>query len=255
LEGSLDEPTVRRLNARVKAGESQARVAADFLRDKLGVSVEAAEEPAAVRVARRTAEHLALVAAGLTPAVLVGVPLGVFAFRRPRAGRLVVGAAGLIQTIPSLALLMFLLAVPPSLGGGLGFTPAAVALFLYALLPIVRNTATGLSDIPPSLREAADGLGLTGWQKLRLVELPLAARAILAGVKTSAVITIGTATLGAFIDAGGLGMPIREGLVNNDLGRIFQGAVPATLLALAAEGAFDLLERAVVPRGLRLKRN
>jgi osmoprotectant transport system permease protein len=181
----------------------------------------------------------------------VAVPLGVLAAKRPRLGQVVIGAAGLVQTVPSLALLVILVALPPAVGGGLGWRPAAVALFLYALLPIIRNTATGLTDIPPNLREAAAGIGLTPWQSLRRVELPLAARSIMAGVKTAAVIAVGTATLGALIDAGGLGVPIQQGLRTNDRGLILLGAVPAAGLALLVQGVFELLERAVVPRGLR----
>jgi osmoprotectant transport system permease protein len=134
----------------------------------------------------------------------------------------------------------------------LGARSAIIALFLYSLLPIIRNTATGLADIPPALREAADGIGLTAWQKLRLVELPLASRSILAGIKTAAIINIGTATLGALIDAGGLGVPIQQGLRTHDNGLILLGAIPAAGLALAAEALFGLLGRVVVPRGLRL---
>ena len=252
LEGQLDEPAVRRMNARTQAKESEAVVAASFLRDSLGVAVSDTEASPAARLLRQTGEHLRLVAVSLTAAVLVGIPLGVLSARRPRAGRFVIGFAGLLQTIPSLALLVFMVAVPVWLGGGLGPRPAIIALFLYSLLPIVRNTATGLTDIAPSLKEAADGLGLTAWQKLRLVELPLASRSILGGVKTAAVINVGTATLGALIDAGGLGVPIAQGLRTNDKGLILQGAIPAAALALLVEACFGLLERVVVPRGLRL---
>ena len=132
--------------------------------------------------------------------------------------------------------------------------PAIVALFLYSLLPIVRNTYAGLNDIPPSLRESAEALGLTPFARLRLVELPMAARSILAGIKTAAVINVGTATLGALIGAGGYGQPILTGIRRDDIGMILEGAIPAAILALAVQGAFELAERFLVARGLRLKR-
>ncbi|MBI4366667.1 MAG: ABC transporter permease, partial [Deltaproteobacteria bacterium] len=155
----------------------------------------------------------------------------------------VLAAMGLLQTIPSIALLAFMI---PLLG--IGTLPAVVALFLYGLLPIVRNTYTGLNEVPPLLKEVADGIGLTRWQRLRHVELPLAMRVILAGIKTSAVIGIGTATLAAFIGAGGLGEPIVTGLALNDTATILRGAVPAALLAIATEYGFLLLERRLVVR-------
>ena len=176
----------------------------------------------------------------------MAIPLGVFAARRRAAGRLVLAAVGVVQTIPSLALLVFMIPVL-----GIGARPAIAALFLYGLLPIVRGTHAGLVGIAPELRESAAALGLPPWARLRLVELPLALPSILAGVKTSAVIAVGTATLGALIGAGGYGQPILSGLRLDSLPLILEGAVPAAILALAVQGGFDLLERAVVPRGLR----
>jgi osmoprotectant transport system permease protein len=137
---------------------------------------------------------------------------------------------------------------------GIGGRPAIVALFLYSLLPIVRNTYAGLNDIPSSLRESAEALGLTPFARLRLIELPMAARSILAGIKTAAVINVGTATLGALIGAGGYGQPILTGIRRDDVGMILEGAIPAAILALAVQGAFELAERFLVARGLRLKR-
>jgi osmoprotectant transport system permease protein len=183
----------------------------------------------------------------LTAAILVAVPLGIFAARHERAGRVILGAAGVIQTIPSLALLVFMI---PLLG--IGGPPAVVALFLYSLLPIVRNTHSGLRDIPISVRESAIALGLTAGIRLRRIELPLASRSILAGIKTSAVINVGTATLGALIGAGGYGQPILTGIRLDDTTLILEGAVPAALLALLVQGAFDLADRVLVPRGLRM---
>jgi osmoprotectant transport system permease protein len=160
----------------------------------------------------------------------------------------ILAIVGIVQTIPSLALLVFLI---PFLG--IGGLPAMVALFLYSLLPIVRNTYAGLHDIPIQIRESAEALGLRAAARLRLVELPMAARAILAGIKTSAVINVGTATLGALIGAGGYGQPILTGIRLDDLGLILEGAVPAAVLALLVQGLFELAERWLVPRGLRLK--
>jgi osmoprotectant transport system permease protein len=182
----------------------------------------------------------------LLAAVAAAVPLGIVAARRPAAGRLILGAVGVVQTIPALALLVFMI---PLLGIGAG--PAIAALFLYGLLPIVRNTHAGLTGIAPELRESAAALGIPARARLRMIELPLAAAAILAGVKTSAVITVGTATLGALIGAGGYGQPILTGIRLASVPLILEGAVPAALLALVVEAGFGLLERIVVPAGLR----
>src|SRR6185369_5245582 len=179
-------------------------------------------------------------------AFAVAVPLGIVAARRPLLGRAILGAAGILQTIPSLALLVFMI---PLLG--IGSAPAIVALFLYSLLPIVRNTHAGLTGVPEPLREVARALGLGPGAALRLVELPLASPSILAGIKTSAVINVGTATLGALIGAGGYGQPILTGIRLDDVTLILEGAIPAALLALLVERAFDASERLIVPRGLR----
>jgi len=152
--------------------------------------------------------------------------------------------------VPSLALLAVLVSLP---GFGIGRQSAILALFLYGLLPIVRNTATGLQDIPQSLRESAQALGLSPVAQLRKIFLPLASRTILAGIKTSAVINVGTATIAALIGAGGLGELIVSGLSLNDNATILQGAIPAALLALAVQGGFDLLDRVLIPQGLRLQ--
>ncbi len=197
---------------------------------------------------RLTAEHVTLVLLSLALGVVAGVPLGVWAAHRPRAAKLILGSVGVIQTIPSLALLAFLIPVFRRIG----FVPALAALFLYSLLPIVRNTYTGLTDIAPSLRESAIALGLPRLGRLRLIELPLASRSILAGIKTSAVISVGTATIAAFIGAGGYGERIASGLALNDHQMLLAGAAPAAALALVAEAAFGWLEKLLIPRGLRL---
>jgi len=248
LEGLIGEQRMIALNAAAKLErQPEVAVAASFLAERLGIHTTAEVETRRQRIARRTLEHLGLVALSLAAAIVVAIPLGIVAARRARIGQLVLGLVGIVQTIPSLALLVFMI---PLLG--IGAPPALAALFLYSLLPIVRNTYTGLHDIRPELLESADAMGLPRRARLRIVELPLATRSILAGIKTSAVINIGTATLGALIGAGGYGQPILTGIRLDDIGLILEGAVPAALLALAAQGLFDLGERLVVPRGLRL---
>ena len=162
---------------------------------------------------------------------------------------MVLWVVAIVYTIPALALLVFLIPVL-----GIGPTPAIVALFLYGLLPIVRNTHAGLTGIPPPLRESAEALGLPAWARLRRIELPLAAGPILAGIKTSAVIAVGTATLGALIGAGGYGQPILTGITLYNIPLILQGAIPAAVMALAAQGLFGLAERRLIPAGLREQR-
>jgi osmoprotectant transport system permease protein len=247
LEGTIDEEAMIAMNARVKLdGEAEARVAADFLSRRLGLDVEVRLDGRLQRLGRYTVDHIALVSVSLIFAVLCAIPLGIVAAHRPRAGQIVLGIVGIAQTIPALALLVFMI---PLLGIGAG--PAVVALFLYSLLPIVRNTHAGITGIPRSLRESAEALGLPPGAVLRRVELPLATPSIVAGIKTAAVINIGAATLGALIGAGGYGQPILAGIRLDDTGLILEGAVPAALLALAVQAVFDLAERAVVPRGLR----
>jgi osmoprotectant transport system permease protein len=248
LAGKLSARTMTELNARVKIEHvPESRAAADFLAGALGIHAASVEEGRLARIWRHTREHLFLVVLSLGLAIIVALPLGIAAARRPRAGQLLLGVVGVVQTIPSLALLVFMI---PLLG--IGTPPALLALFLYGLLPIVRNTATGLRAVPAELTDAARALGLPEGAILRLVELPMASPAILAGIKTSAVINVGTATLGGIIGAGGYGQPIITGIRLDDVGLILEGAIPAALLALAVQGLFDVVERLVVPRGLRL---
>ena len=250
LEGRIDDAAMQRMNAAAKLeGLPEAAVAARFAGEKLGITVEVKEETRASRIFRHTREHLSLVAASLAAALVFALPLGIVAARRRRLGQGILATVGVIQTIPSLALLVFMI---PLLG--IGGPPAIVALFLYSLLPIVRNTHQGLTSIAPSLLESAEALGLPPRARLWRIELPLASRAILAGVKTSAVINVGTATLGALIGAGGYGQPILTGIRLDDLGLIMEGALPAAGLALLVEGIFNVSERIFVPRGLRLER-
>jgi osmoprotectant transport system permease protein len=249
LAGSISRTTMVRMNAQAKLeGIPEGKIAADFLAANLGIQTDVAEQSVAGMLLGRLQEHLLLVAISLCAAILLAVPLGIFAARRPKLGHVILGFVGIIQTVPSLALLVVFV---PLLG--LGAPPAIVALFLYSLLPIVRNTYAGLHGIPPEIVESAQALGLPDSARLRLVELPMAARSILAGIKTSAVINVGTATLGALIGAGGFGQPILTGIRLADTSLILQGAVPAALLALAVQGLFEVAERALVPRGLRLR--
>jgi len=180
-------------------------------------------------------------------ATVVGVPLGILAARRATLGHAQLMAVSVLQTIPALALLCFMI---PLLG--IGTLPALVALFLYALLPIVRGTYTGLATVDARLLEIADVLGLSRWRRLLRIELPLGSVNVMAGIKTAAIWTVGTATLAAFIGGGGYGTLIVRGLALDDAGTILAGAIPAALMALIFHGLFEWLDRVVVPRGLRL---
>jgi osmoprotectant transport system permease protein len=233
-----------------------ARVASDALRDLSLIGASHAsreidrnrESLGAYLLERRgeifalTRRHLLLVAASLAAAVLIALPLGVMLGRLGRGAESVIRGVGILQTLPGIALLAFMI---PLLG--IGVVPALVALFLYALYPIVRNTYTGVRDADPAAADAALSLGMTPAQVLKHVRLPLAAPIIMAGIRTAAVITVGTATLAAFIGAGGLGDPIVAGLALSDTRMILSGAIPAALLALLVDGALALVERAVRP--------
>ena len=249
LEGSISESTMIAMNARAKIdGVPEGQVAADFLAEHFGVHMEVVQSTMWQRLWQRGAEHLRLVAISLCAAILLALPLGIMAHRFRRWGQFILGVVGIIQTIPSLALLVFMI---PLLG--IGGPPAIVALFLYSLLPIVRNTHAGLAEIPVSLLESASAMGLPHRARLWHIELPLASGSILAGIKTAAVINVGTATLGALIGAGGYGQPILTGIRLDNVGLILEGALPAAALALVAQGLFELLDRVVVPKGLRIK--
>ena len=192
-------------------------------------------------------EHLTLVFASLAIAVVVGMPIGVLAHRRPRLASVLFALVGVVQPIPSLALLAFLIV----LVGSIGFVPALLALSVYALLPIVRNTHAGLATLPPGMRQSALALGMRDAQVLRLIELPLAAPTVFAGIKTAAVLNVGTATVATFIGAGGLGERIVAGLAVNDTAYMLSGAVPAALLALLLQWVFDRIERRLQRPGAR----
>jgi osmoprotectant transport system permease protein len=247
LAGTIDAAAMATMNARVKLdGETETAVAASFLATRLSLEPVTAAETLGTRLWQRTREHLFLVAVSLGAAIITAIPLGILAARRRRLGQALLAGAGILQTIPALALLVVM--IPPF---GIGAGPAIVALFLYSLLPVLRNTHAGLGAIDPALIEAADALGLPRGHRLWRIELPLAAGAILAGIKTSAVINVGTATLGALIGAGGYGQPILTGIRLDDTGLILEGAIPAAVLALSVQGLLDLAERRIVPPGLR----
>lgn len=252
LSGRLDVRRVREWNRRVEVDrEDVASVARDALRDVLvepGAAArgESVRRVASERLLRLTLRHLLLVAIALGAAIVVAVPLGLALERARRAAHGTIGALGVVQTIPSIALLAFMI---PLLG--IGVAPALVALWLYALYPIAQATYAGVRNADPDAVEAAEALGATARQLLLWVRMPLAAPVIMAGVRTAAVITVGAATLAAFIGAGGLGEPIVEGLALADTRLILSGAVPAALLALAVDGVLAIVERAVRPAHLR----
>ncbi|HEX7326889.1 MAG TPA: glycine betaine ABC transporter substrate-binding protein [Rhodanobacteraceae bacterium] len=245
LAGTIDAEQIRAMNKAVQIdGKSPAAVAAHFL----GVRPAANSAAFWPRLARYTVQHLALVGISMLLAIVIAVPLGVLATRQRQLGQVVLGLTGILQTVPSLALFVFMIPL-----FGIGAKPAIAALFLYSLLPIVRNTHAGLTGIAPSLLESAAALGLPAHVRLLRVELPLALRSILAGVKISVVINVGTATLGALIGAGGYGQPILTGIRLDSVPLIMEGAIPAALLALLMQGVFEIIERVLTPRGLRLR--
>jgi osmoprotectant transport system permease protein len=257
LAGTMTAAEMQSLNQSVQEKKSLRDVAAQFLKSKgllTGEKQAAAPEAVAERtidwlfLLRCTLTHIELTFLGLVAGMVVAIPLGAVIYRLGALSRPMLYVAGVLQTIPSIALLAFMIPL-----FGIGAKPAVAALFLYSLLPILNNTATALLSIDPVLRKVSVGMGLTAWQRLRYIELPLAAPTILVGIKTAAVINIGTATLAAFIGAGGLGEPIVTGLALNDPSLILQGAVPAALLAVITELAFELLQRVIVPRHLLQK--
>ncbi|MFQ5641545.1 MAG: glycine betaine ABC transporter substrate-binding protein [bacterium] len=249
LAGKITEPEMQRLNSRVAIdGKSFPQTAREFLRTEglLENSDSTVSERKWQILGLRTLTHLKLVTIALIAAMLVAIPLGIWIYKSPKIAMPVLYFTGLLQTIPAIALLAFMIAP-----FGIGLAPALIALFLYALLPILRNTVTALNTIDPVLRKVSVGMGLTSWQRLRTIEIPLAMSNILAGIRTSAVISVGTATLAAFIGAGGLGQYIFTGVTLNDPVMIMWGAIPAAILAIGVELGFEALERAWVPKHLQ----
>ncbi|HEX4025659.1 MAG TPA: glycine betaine ABC transporter substrate-binding protein [Steroidobacteraceae bacterium] len=262
LAGRIDVRSMRRMNAAVQIRhDADGVVAAQFVATlpgpagPAGALAAAAQRPPirdigerslGARLLQRTREHLALVGVSLGLALLVGLPIGILAARWAPLGRAVLAVCVVLQTVPTLAMLVFMIPL-----FGIGAEPAIAALFFYSLLPIVRNTLTGLTSIPAAMEESAASLGLPQHVRLLRIELPLATRTILAGISTAAVINVGTATLGALIGAGGYGDPILTGIRLDDLSLILEGAIPAAVLALLVMAVFQLLEHVLTPRGLR----
>ncbi len=246
LEGRISAEDMIAMNAEAKLDKRPPGTIADRFLSKLGGDRSRGsprELGLASRLGQRTREHLFLVLSSLVAAIVVGIPLGIVAASWRGAGRILLAFVGMVQTVPSLALLVLMI---PLLG--IGTAPACAALFLYSLLPIVQNTHAGLIGIPADLRDSALALGLPPGARMRRIDLPLASGAILAGIKTSAVIDVGTATLGALVGAGGYGQPILAGIRLDDTRMILEGALPAALMALAVQGAFDGIERLWHPR-------
>ncbi len=259
LQNKIPQQTMRELNARSEIdGQPFAAVAREFLQAqsssaKNSTVINEGAAPADRALAQQSfirllfgadfwrlgTQHLFLVLVSLLLAIAMGIPLGVLSFYRPRAGQVVLSITSVIQTIPSLALLAFLI----SLFGLIGTVPAIVALFLYALLPIIQSTHAGLSEISPSMRQAAQALGLSARDQLFLIELPLARTMILSGIQVSAVLSVGTATIAAFVGAGGFGERIAQGLALNNTQMLLAGAIPSAGLALLIQYGFFVVER------------
>jgi len=249
LEGSITEKEMVRVNSRVKLeGLNESDAAAEFISEHFDIVSETQKINWLESLLKNTYEHLKLVGISLSAALVVALPLGIISARRRNIGQIILSIVGIIQTIPSLALFVFMIPLV-----GIGGPPAILALFLYSLLPIVRNTHAGLTGIPADIIESGRAIGLPSRARLRLIEIPLASATILAGIKTSAVINVGTATLGALIGAGGYGQPILTGIRLDNIGLILSGAVPAAVLALLVQGAFEAAEKSIVPKGLRIK--
>ena len=259
LELQISEPKMSELNLRVEGVDRQTEnfVANEFLQQQLGLNVSVSKrESTFLSIMRRTVEHLDLVRRSLIPAILIGIPIGIFAHRFTFMGQIVLGLIGILQTIPALALLVLVMPLVTVIGArtiGAGSLSAVIALFLYSLLPIVRNTFSGFQGIERQYVESAEALGLSKKYRLFNIELPLSMRSILAGIKTAAVMNVGFAALGALIGAGGYGQPILTGIRLDSTNLILQGAIPAAVLAVVVQLAFELVERWVVPKGLRLK--
>lgn len=266
LTNAFDAPMMRRLNYRVQEdGEPVDRVARSAL-EELGLvskSETAQGAPSSpesttlwnyVRsnyetLAERSIEHLILTGIALGLGIACAVPLGLWLERSRGLAEPVIRIMGMTQTIPSIALLAFMIPL-----FGVGAMPAIIALWIYSIFPVLRNTFSGLRDAAPQAVASARALGMTEWQILRWVRLPLAAPTIMAGVRTAGVITVGTATLAAFIGAGGLGVPIIAGLQLANTNIILSGAIPAALLAFGIDGVLGAVERLVTPKGLEARR-
>lgn len=252
LVGKISQREMIEMNARSKIDHlPEGEIATRFLASAFHVRGQSDNSERDLR--HFLMEHIVLVLKSMFFAILVAVPLGILAWWNRAAGQIILTVVGLVQTIPALALLVLLIQPLRALGlSSIGEVPAIVALFLYSLLPIVRNTHSGLKSIPPSIRESANALGLSTAARIWRIYLPIASPMILAGIKTSAVINVGFATLGALIGAGGLGQPILTGIRLDDPKLISEAAGLSAALALAVQLTFEIVERSLVPRGLRL---
>lgn len=256
VQGAIDSEQMSKMTAQVRLQRrDEMVVAGEYLNQQLGMQLplpEPSRWSELLRVVQRllktTREHLFLVVVSLAMAIAVAIPLGIASARNERVGNVVLGVVSVIQTLPSMALLVFMIPL-----FGLGALPAIAALFFYSLLPIVRNTYAGLRQIPAATRESAEVLGLDSKSRLRLVELPLAMPSILSGIKTAAVINVGTATIGALIGAGGYGAPILTGIRLSSIPLILQGAIPAAVMAVLVQWAFGKLEKRLVSPGLQAR--
>lgn len=250
LTGAITEDEMQAMNSQALFEQrSHREIANEFLTRKgLTGGNDAGTGTGIASILEKTWIHIQLTFMALLAAIVVALPLGVFLYLYPATSRAVLYIAGILQTVPSIALLALLIPL-----AGIGTTPAVIALFLYALLPILRNTMIGLFAVDPPLKNVATAMGLTRLQRLRLIEVPLAMPMILAGIRTAAVINVGTATLAAFIGAGGLGEFIVTGLALNNTTLILKGAIPAALLAIILELIFEAIEWLLIPRHLRQK--
>jgi osmoprotectant transport system permease protein len=250
LTGVITEVEMQRMNSQALFEQrSHREIAGEFLMRKgLIDSKDTISGGGIASILEKTWIHIQLTFMALFAAIVVALPLGIVLYLYPASSKGVLYIAGILQTIPSIALLALLIPI-----AGIGTIPAVTALFLYALLPILRNTMIGLFAVDPPLKNVATAMGLTRLQRLRLIEIPLAMPMILAGIRTAAVINVGTATLAAFIGAGGLGEFIVTGLALNNTSLILKGAIPAALLAIVLELAFEAIEWILIPRHLRQK--
>jgi len=237
--GAIDETAMIAMNAAVKLDQrDDAVVAAEFMNSRFGIVSQQAANGLWPRFVQNTLDHLTLVSISLGMAIIVAIPLGILAAKVPSLETLLLGITSILQTIPSLALLVLMIPL-----FGIGALPAIVAMFLYSLLPIVQNTHSGIRQIPAPVMESARALGLPNSLILRRVELPMAIPSILSGIKISAVMNVGVATLGALIGAGGYGQPILTGIRLDNTALILEGAIPAAVLALLVQALFDLVEK------------
>jgi ABC-type proline/glycine betaine transport systems, permease component len=195
-------------------------------------------------------QHLYIVFIAVGLAIVTGVPLGIVAWQYPRTGRWILACAAILMTIPSAALFGLMIPVLSIWGQGIGVVPAIIALFLYSQLPIIRNTHAAIANVEPALREAALGMGMSAWQRLCKVELPLAMPLIMAGVRVATVINIGIAAIAAYIGAGGLGSLIVRGIAQSDTRQLIAGAVMISVIAIAADYVLAFVQRILTPKGL-----